>query len=238
MDLRQLWPREAADFTSWLAEQENLDELGRALGLEFRSCEREVAIDDVALYLVRVRAYRIDGSRAAPHFSVVAGPVAERKRTERDVRELAERHQLRYEFWQGFLERARTSLKRFARLSPTTDYWIRAGTGVGGFYLVALIGRDGGGVRLYVDMGPGREAETKEAFRRLQERRADIEREFGAPLEWDPGEGVRKAEVSYRVPVDAGFRDRERWPELWEAMVQALARLERAVEPPLKGLTG
>lgn len=57
-------------------------------------CLNEVTPDDVALYLVRVRAYRIDGSRAAPHFSVVAGPVAERKRTERDVRDLAERERL------------------------------------------------------------------------------------------------------------------------------------------------
>ncbi len=103
-----------------------------------------------------------------------------------------------------------------------------------GFYFAPAIRLDGAWIRLYVDMGPGREAETKEAFRRLEERKADIEKEFGASLEWDPGEGQRAACVSYRVPVDAGLRDREKWPELWEAMVQALARLERAVEPTLK----
>jgi len=39
VDLRELWPREAKDFTLWMAE--NMDDLAVELGLELRGVERE-----------------------------------------------------------------------------------------------------------------------------------------------------------------------------------------------------
>ena len=42
--LRKIWPHEAADFTPWLAEEENLALLGQALGLELEVEEVERAV--------------------------------------------------------------------------------------------------------------------------------------------------------------------------------------------------
>jgi hypothetical protein len=42
VDLRNVWPREAQDFTPWLAE--NLDKLGEALGLDLEFQEREAPV--------------------------------------------------------------------------------------------------------------------------------------------------------------------------------------------------
>ncbi|HUW13543.1 MAG TPA: DUF4268 domain-containing protein, partial [Anaerolineae bacterium] len=41
VSLRELWPDEARDFTTWLAE--NLDFLGEALGMELSLVEQEAA---------------------------------------------------------------------------------------------------------------------------------------------------------------------------------------------------
>lgn len=44
IDVRTLWPNEAADFTPWLAEPAHLTELGEALGLELELENIEVAV--------------------------------------------------------------------------------------------------------------------------------------------------------------------------------------------------
>ncbi len=41
VDLRGAWNNESTDFTPWLAEQENLELLGKAIGLELELEARE-----------------------------------------------------------------------------------------------------------------------------------------------------------------------------------------------------
>ena len=48
IDLREVWPNEAKDFTPWLSEQ-GLDELGDALGLELELRSREAPVGSFAL---------------------------------------------------------------------------------------------------------------------------------------------------------------------------------------------
>ncbi len=44
VEVRRLWPHEAADFTPWLAREENMSKLGDALGLELEAERTEVAV--------------------------------------------------------------------------------------------------------------------------------------------------------------------------------------------------
>jgi hypothetical protein len=44
LDVRNIWPNEAADFTPWLAKEENISRLGEALGLELEVEQTEVAV--------------------------------------------------------------------------------------------------------------------------------------------------------------------------------------------------
>ena len=43
-DLRTVWPHEANDFTKWLAEDSNLEELGNAVGIDIDLEERESSV--------------------------------------------------------------------------------------------------------------------------------------------------------------------------------------------------
>lgn len=45
--LREIWPREASDFTPWIAE--NLEELGKALGMDLELTEVEAGVGDFSL---------------------------------------------------------------------------------------------------------------------------------------------------------------------------------------------
>lgn len=58
VDIRQIWPNEAADFTPWLAE--NLKILGKALGLDLEFQEREAP---VGAYSLDILARDVQGGR-------------------------------------------------------------------------------------------------------------------------------------------------------------------------------
>lgn len=44
IDIRTAWQNEASDFTPWLASPENIEKLGRAIGLELEVTNTEVAV--------------------------------------------------------------------------------------------------------------------------------------------------------------------------------------------------
>ncbi len=47
VDIRDIWPNEATDFTPWLVD--NIDRLGQALGMEIEVQEREADVGDFSL---------------------------------------------------------------------------------------------------------------------------------------------------------------------------------------------
>ncbi|MEZ9819101.1 DUF4268 domain-containing protein [Shewanella sp. 10N.286.45.A1] len=47
VSLRDIWPHEASDFTPWLAE--NIEELGKALGMDLELTEQEASVGDFSL---------------------------------------------------------------------------------------------------------------------------------------------------------------------------------------------
>lgn len=59
-DLRQVWPHEARDFTKWLAQEENLDLLSRAIEIDLVTEETESAVGD---YKVDIFAVESSGNQ-------------------------------------------------------------------------------------------------------------------------------------------------------------------------------
>jgi hypothetical protein len=298
--LRGIWPNEARDFTTWLAE--NLDFLGEALGLSLSLVEQEAAAGifsadvlaedadgnpiiienqlertdhdhlgklitylsnldaktaiwitsdprpeheaaihwlnqtlpaDVALYLVKLDAYRIGDSPSAPLVTVVAGPSPEAKQIGGQKKELAQRHVLRLEFWGQLLDRAKERTSLHARISPGKEHWISAGAGKSGLAFNYVIRMNDAQVELYIDRG---EAEAnKRIFDRLFASKEQIEAAFGEPLEWQRLDDRRACRIRHRLTL-GGLADRDRWPETQEAMIDAMVRLGNALKPQIKRL--
>lgn len=298
--LRELWPNEAYDFTTWLAE--NLESLGEAVGIELVLVEQEAAAGpfsadivaedgngdtvvienqlertdhdhlgklitylsnldaktaiwvtpeprqehekaihwlnemlpaDTAFYLVKLEAYRIADSPAAPLFTVVAGPSAEARQVGTQKKELAERHILRQQFWTRLLELARQRTLLHGRISPSKENWVSAGAGKSGLSFNYAVRMSDTQVELYIDRGDVEE--NKRIFDALHARREEIDAKFGAPLEWQRLEGRRACRVRHVLP-SGGLRDQDAWPEIQERMVDAMVRLEGALSPEIRRL--
>ncbi len=188
---------------------------------------------DTAIYLLRVEAYRIGDSPAAPLFTIIAGPSPQARQAGEQKKELAERHVLRLEFWKQFLERAKGKTPLHARVSPTTDNWINASADKSGLTYSYVIRMDDAQVELYIDRGDTEE--NKRIFDALQARKEAIEAAFGGPLDWQRQDDRRGSRIRH-VITTSGLKDRERWPQLQDAMIDGMVRLERAFKPEIQQL--
>jgi hypothetical protein len=193
----------------------------------------EVLPADTAIYLLRIEAYRIGDSPAAPLFTIIAGPSAQARQTGEQKKELAERHVLRLEFWKQLLEHARGKTPLHARISPSTGNWISAGTGKGGLVYSYVIRMDDAQVELYIDRGDAEE--NKRIFEALHANKQAIESAFGSSLDWQRLDDRRGSRIRHLI-TDGGLKDREHWPQLQDEMIDAMIRLERAFKTEIQQL--
>jgi len=88
-------------------------------------------------------------------------------------------------------------------------------------------------VALYIDRG--KEDENEAIFNRFLACRDAIEERFGGDLEWDRQEGRRVCYITHRM-TGGGYCDEDKWPQVHEAMIDAMIRLEKAFRPEIDGL--
>lgn len=136
----------------------------------------EVTPVDMSWYILKIEAVKIDDSPIAPLFSIVAGPSQERKATGEVKKDVAERHLKRIQFWEGFLPILNDKTSLFRNISPSSDNWLSAGTGVGGVYYQIVIRMDGASIKLIIDKN--REL-NKKIFDCLYEKKDEIKKIFG-----------------------------------------------------------
>jgi hypothetical protein len=112
-------------------------------------------------------------------------------------------------------------------VSPSSDSWIYAGSGISGVHFAYTIRRHDTGVHVWIER-PSAE-ENHAILRGLELDREVIEAEFGGPLDWDHREGRKRCSVGVVLP-GGGYRDDEEdWPSIQDRMAGAMARLEAAV---------
>ena len=139
-----------------------------------------------------------------------------------------ERHEVRYEFWQGLLALAAERTPLHAGRSPSKDNWISASAGVAGFTFVYTIRQRDSQVHLWIE-------DNQSFFLKLEADHAAIESEFGGNLVWKREEGQRGTLIG--ALVEGGYRsDRNDWPKVQQALVDAMLRLERVLKPRLRQL--
>jgi hypothetical protein len=264
IDLREIWPREAADFTPWLAR--NLDVLGDVLGMELELQGEEVAVGsfssdilahdlgrdrpviienqleptnhdhlgkmltyaagydagaviwiaqevreehrqaidwlnqhtdlDIQFYALVVEVLRIDESRPAFHFNLVASPNEWRKERHGVVTGArSERGEAYRAFFQSLIDELREK-HRFtnARIGqPQNWYLFSAGiTHVGFGINFASDGRFR--VEVYIDF-PSAEF-NKTMFDSFQEQAAELEAAVGDPFEWERLDDKRASRIA------------------------------------------
>ena len=186
-----------------------------------------------SFYLLKVEALKIGDSPPAPLLTLIVGPSEETREVGRTKGERAEREAFRQRFWGALLERSRRRTRLHANISPSRDSWVSAGAGKSGMGFNYVVRERDARAELYID-GKYPE-ENKAIFDALAASKEDIAERFGGPLVWERLEGRRASRIS-GVVERGSYRDEERWPEIQEAMIDAMIRLEKALRPHLSKL--
>ena len=80
------------------------------------------------------------------------------------------------------------------------------------------------------------EEENNAIFDKLYASKGIIEQDFCEPLEWQRLEGKKACRIMKTIDI-GGYRDDEsKWPEIQDAMVDAMIRLEKALRPHIESL--
>lgn len=189
---------------------------------------------DASFYLVKLEAVQIGDSPPAPLLTLIVGPSPESRVVGERKRDIAERHEICFRFWKTLLDRARGRTNLHAESSPSERLSLATETGKSGLLLKYQLGKHGEAwVDLYIDRGSKEENEA--IFDQLFAHKQAVEEAFGEALEWERLERYRACRVRKRITL-GGWRDEERWPEIQDAMIDAMVRLEAAFRPYIDSL--
>jgi hypothetical protein len=185
-----------------------------------------------SFYLVKVEAVRIGDSAPAPLLTLIVGPAEETEAVSRTKKEFAEREDLRQQWWARLV--ARPDARLHKHITPGVYSWIGTSSGsIRGLQLNYVVTQDQCGAELYIDRGNGSEIENKAIFDQLLAHRDEIEARFGGELEWQRLENRRASRIRKTLP--GGYRSlEEQWEDIQTAQVDAMNRLNFALQPALK----
>jgi len=200
--------------------RERHKQLLEAFEKHWRLQEREVPPAELTTKLLAVT------EPDAPALSAEDGLQREKARTARE--------QILLNFWAHLIERSRATTPLFANRSAPDGPWISAALGKTGFWLSLSLTKEWACVEC--NIRPSKEADkNKEAFQALLAQKEEIERVFGAPLDWEELPDKISSRIS--VSIDGGWlTPQEKWPRLQDQMIDAVVRLERALREPISDL--
>lgn len=183
-----------------------------------------------SFYLLKVEAIKIGESSPAPLLTLVVGPSEEGREVGEAKKERAERYGIRHRFWTELLERAAKRTDLFASVSAKQRGSIGTSAGKRGLRFKYAVTQHSATVELYIDRGKEAGTQNEEIFNEFAEAKREIEERFGEPLDWQRLEGSRACRVRQQIDV-GGYRDEGKWPEIHDAMIDAMVRLEKAFRP-------
>ena len=178
-------------------------------------------------FLVQIEAIRIGDSLPAPRFTVIVQPSEQLRRLGVEKRELAGRHAERHAFWTELLKVSRERHPLHAGLSPNGSPYLVAASGVPGLTFAYALFEHSMRIELYIARGDAESSEK--AFSALEAHKTEIEDAFGQPLVWQPLPGKKSCRIKHDLE-GGGHQDPDRWPQIIVTAVDAMARLEVAIQ--------
>jgi hypothetical protein len=300
--LRDIWSKEAGDFTPWLAE--NVQALGKTLGIELELQGREQNVgefsldllakdlgtgrnvvienqltptdhdhlgklltyasgfdasiivwladeireehrqtldwlnektnEDTSFFGVEVEVIRIDNSRPAYNFKLIAFPNEWQKNKRRTTTVTTSRGEAYRAYFQGLIDELREKYKFTGARVGQPQNWYSFASGISGIYYSAVFVMGGKArVELYIDQGDA--DQNKKLFDKLKENQDLIEKEIGEKLEWERLDDKRASRIAiYRAgSIDS---DPEELQSVHSWTVEHLLKFKKTFPPFLKKL--
>lgn len=180
--------------------------------------------EQIGFFLVEIELWQIDDSAFAPMFKVVERPNDWAKEIKKVSATSNATQQARLEYWTAFNNYAfgnKAFAKEFKQRKPSTDHWmpLSIGTSACGMSILRLQQQSQVAVEFYIN-------DDKELFRSLYERKAEIEADVGAELDWR--ELPEKKVSRILIKRDANLTDEQEWPQQFEWVMDKLIKMKKA----------
>ena len=185
-------------------------------------------------YLIKIEGIKIGSSAPAPLLTKIVGPSEEAKTIGKTKQEKSDRHKLRFRFWDGLLEYSKDKHKLFSSISPTHYNWIGTSSGLRGVTYSYWLKKDAISIKIYIDRGKEADNENLAIFNELLTKKERIEEKFGEPLEWEEMETARACIIKKDYNIGGWQTPEEEWEPIYEAIVDAMIRLEKATKPEIQ----
>lgn len=189
---------------------------------------------------IRLRPFRVDNHLLIDLQQIIPLPEAAeyetKLRAQKEEKQRAEstRHEARRKFWAGLIERSRGRTTVVSNRKPTERYVLGSQVRPGISLNFGLL-QDECEVFCYIDLGPGKEEATKNAFKALEAQKDEIEAAYGDNLVWEPLETRRASRIS--KGIEGGWKAPEsEWPGLQIRLIETMARFELAIRRPIQDL--
>ena len=184
-----------------------------------------------------LEAWRIDGSRPAPHLRVELEP-DEWSRSVRDARtsHSSNSQALCLEFWGDVQQALQQSDSRWTPgRRPSKNPWMTFDRQNNVCYNAAFHGRGAKrSVRAEVWIDASDKAATAAIYDELLLRSESIERQLGYELTWEPEVHGKNARISVSHPGPVSENDKAEWPEAHQWLVHALSEFRDVFDPVLE----
>lgn len=179
---------------------------------------------NVRFFGLEIEVWKIEESRCAPQFQVVAQPNDWTKALSVGKRELNELQQTQLAFWKGFHAYAEEHASNTSPTNPTAKQWMGFAIGKSGVGRRAVV-RTGSSaqepeIRAELVISRGNQAQR---FGMLESEREDITQEFGSELLWHAPDDAKGKKIYVRREIN--WHDEARSEDCYAWLVEKLDRL-------------
>jgi len=188
---------------------------------------------ELSFYGIQIELWSIDDSRPAIKFNVVSRPAEiVREALATKSAELSETRQIQHDWWVAYRKQLVASKVLGSTRTPRASSWYSNSLGRSGIHLSNCAIVNGGriDVRIYLRGRSGGDS----ALEQLLVERETIEKEIGESLQWNPNPDAKDKTIG--ISRNADLRDRKRWPEYIDWMVDMTTRFHKVFRPRVKEL--
>ena len=192
--------------------------------------------ENTEFFGVVIEVWKIDDSRPAPHFRLVATPNDWRKGkvTTKQEGTTSERREAYRVFFQGLIDRLREEHQFTRARKGQRQSWYSFASGLAGITYGALFPQ-GEKAAVYLWIAPGEKDQNEALFDALNEHKEAIESEFQESLEWQRKEDQKSCTIM--VIRSGTITDSpETLEEIQDWMIEKLLKFKKVFGPRLKNL--
>ena len=177
---------------------------------------------DIGFFGIEIEVRKIDDSRYAPRFKVVAMPNEWTKSL--PAKKLTPTTQAQFEFWSGFKNYASKHAKRITPTAPQPQNWMSLAIGRVGFglYAIASAWGDDGVPEIRAEFVMDSK-NSKQHYAELSQDRERIQTELGGGSLWYSADAVRQCKIYFRKPTD--WRNEDAHQDCYKWLAGNLDRL-------------